>query len=91
MKDDEDVQKFAKQWQGVGPSFTLTKKGENIVIIIDIKENGSKKLEKIDMIPSYKKKKIQRLTEKMWMISCLKKQQMKDIKNVWDNNQPSNQ
>ena len=56
VKDDEDVQKFAKKWQGVGPSFTLTKKGENIVIT-DIKENGSKKLEKIDMIPSYKRKK----------------------------------
>ena len=48
--------KFAKKWQGVGPSFTVTKKDENI-IITGIKENGSKKLEKIDMIPSYKRKK----------------------------------
>ena len=55
VKDDEDVKQFAKEWKGVGPSFTITKKDNNIVIT-DIKENDSKKLEKIDMIPSYKKK-----------------------------------
>ena len=45
VKDDEDVKQFAKEWKGVGPSFTITKKDNNIVIT-DIKENDSKKLEK---------------------------------------------
>lgn len=63
VKDDEDVKQFAKEWKGVGPSFTITKKDNNIVIT-DIKENDSKKLEKIDMIPSYKKKANQSIEKK---------------------------
>ena len=63
LKDDEKITQLAEKWKGVGPSFTIKKKGKNIVIT-DIVNNDSKKIDKIDMIPIPKNKKTQTFTRK---------------------------
>ena len=55
FKDDKQVNDFMKQWEGLGPSFKITKKGNNVKIIdIGKKESDPSRLNKIDLIPKNK-------------------------------------
>jgi hypothetical protein len=56
LKGDKTIAQLAEKWKGVGPSFTITKKGKKIAIT-DIIDNDSKKIDKIDMLPGPKYKK----------------------------------
>ena len=55
VKNDEAVKTQATKWEGVGPSFKITKSNNNIKITdINTENNGSKKLNKVDLIPKNK-------------------------------------
>ena len=57
IKNNPDVKKQIEKWEGVGPSFKVVQnKTKNGVKIIDIgnKNNDSKKLTKMDLIPKKK-------------------------------------
>ena len=55
IKNDATVKNIASQWEGVGPSFKITKSNKNIKITdINTTNNDSKKLNKLDLIPKNK-------------------------------------
>ena len=55
IKNDATVKNIASQWEGVGPSFKITKSNKNIKITdINTNNNDSKKLNKLDLIPKNK-------------------------------------
>ena len=55
VKNDEMVRKQADKWEGLGPSFKITKSNNNIKITdINTTDNDSKKLNKVDLIPKNK-------------------------------------
>ena len=55
LKKDSNIIKKATEWEGVGPSFKITKSNNNIKITnINTENNDSKKLNKLDLIPKNK-------------------------------------
>jgi hypothetical protein len=55
FKDDKQINSFIKQWEGLGPSFKITKRGNNVKIIdIGKTDSDPSRLNKIDLIPKNK-------------------------------------
>ena len=55
FENDKQVNEFVKQWEGLGPSFKITKKGKHVKIIdIGKQDKSVSKLNKIDLIPKNK-------------------------------------
>lgn len=55
FENDIQIKNFIKQWEGLGPSFKITKKGNNVKIIdIGKKSSDPSRLTKLDLIPQNK-------------------------------------
>lgn len=56
LKNDEFIKKKSAEWEGIGPSFKITKSNNNNIKITNINttNNDSKQLNKLDLIPKNK-------------------------------------